>query len=763
MAKKEKQERKEDLNPRTDDVEERVKRMMDPTIPDEPELPTVAKATAKAATKSQPVTIQSVSTPTAAAPSAPELPTKPATKAKVEAKPDTAIKGRKVIIPISHDGKIAAKAEATPSAPPVKKIAITEHQGGTEEIAEKLDATIAELGGTTQTAKAAKSTPEPPMPFPENKPKTAAVPQIESETTVQDAIDEAALADSPAVSSAETDKAVDEIVAAEGDELLEVEDAIRDTDDPVSEEDQPKRGIGQKLKDWWAKPRNKKIALATSALIVLFSLAVPHSRYFILNSVGIRASSSVVVLDQSTQQPLKNVKVSIGPVSAKTDESGRARLEKIKLGNSKLTIQKVAFASIEKNVTVGLGSNPLGDFPLTPTGSQYDFTVTDFLSGQPITKAEASSGEASAFSDEKGKIKLTVDKTDEADFTVKISGDGYRTEEVSIDPDSQEAKAIKLVPARKQAFVTKRSGKFDIYSVYADGKDETLVLAGSGHEREDMVLVPHSRDNVVAYVSTRPGQQNSDGFLLSNLIVINLEDNSTTNVASSERIQIIDWSSDRLVYVQVAAGASGNSPKRYRLMSYDYKEDESKELASSNYFNDVIAAGGAIYYAPSSAYQSGKTGFYKINPDGSNFQTVFDQEVWNIFRTSYDQLTLAVEQQWYSYKLGDKTPTKLAGAPANQVSRVYIGSPNTKNSIWIDVRDGKGVLLSYNLESQKDATVKSQSGLTYPVRWLNYSSVVYRVITDQETADYAVSINGGEPVKIRDVTNSGGIDRWYYY
>ena len=55
MAKK---ERKEDLNPRTDDVEERVKRMMDPSIPDDPKLP---KGSDQAATPKQ--AIQSVSAP----------------------------------------------------------------------------------------------------------------------------------------------------------------------------------------------------------------------------------------------------------------------------------------------------------------------------------------------------------------------------------------------------------------------------------------------------------------------------------------------------------------------------------------------------------------------------------------------------------------------------------------------------------------------------------------------------------------------------
>lgn len=734
MAKK---ERKEDLNPRSEDVEEKVKRMMDPSIPDEPELPKASKSNSSAKS----ITIQSVSTPaksdSPAAPSAPELPSE--TKAK-------STSGKKVSIPIIHHGEEVTKSAETTPAPPVKKIAITEHGAGAEDVAEKLDEAIAELGTAEQAAEATKD--------------ASAIP-AEPEAPAADG--EIPLKESTAVESPETDKAVDEIVAAEGDELLEVEDAIRDSDEPVKPEPKTRRSLRQLLKDWWAKPAFRKGVVVTSAVVVVAVLAVPWSRYFVLNSVGIRASSSVLVLDQSTRQPLKNVKVSIGTVSGLTDETGEVKLQKVRLGTNQLVIEKRAFAEVSKKIVVGLGSNPLGDYQLVPTGSQYSFSVVDFLSGKPIAKAEASSGEANAISDDKGEIKLTIDKEDDAQFTVTIAADGYRKEEVPVDPNDKAAKNLKLVPERKQVFVTKRSGKFDIYSVYIDGKDETLVLAGSGHEREDMVLVPHPSDNVVAYVSTRAGQANKDGYLMSNLLMINLEDNSTTNVGASERIQVIDWIGDRLVYVQIAAGTSGNSPGRYKLMSYDYKQDSAKELASSNYFNDVVAAAGSIYYAPSSAYQTGTTGFYRVNPDGTNVQTVFNQEVWNIYRTAYDRFALAVEQQWYDYKFGDKAPTKLANAPASQVPRVYINSPDGKHSIWSEVRDGKGVLLNYDINGQKDASLRSQSGLGYPLRWLNNSTLVYRVVTSLETADYAISVDGGEPVKIKDVTNSGGIDRWYYY
>ncbi len=117
----------------------------------------------------------------------------------------------------------------------------------------------------------------------------------------------------------------------------------------------------------------------------------------------------------------------------------------------------------------------------------------------------------------------------------------------------------------------------------------------------------------------------------------------------------------------------------------------------------------------------------------------------------------------YEYKLGDVKTRKLNGAPANLNGRVYVDSPDKKHSLWVEQRDGKGVLLAYDVNAKSDKTLQTKSGINNPVRWLNEQTVIFRVHTDQETADYVMNINGGEPKKIKDVTNTLGIDKWYYY
>jgi len=574
--------------------------------------------------------------------------------------------------------------------------------------------------------------------------------------------------DSPATDEPElteddtTAKAVDDIVAHESDELLKAED------EKLSQafRHEEKKTFGQKLKRffkaWWANPKARWATIIVLVLAVAAAAAVPQSRYLALNTAGVRGSLSVQVLDESTFQPLKNVEVSANGVHTFTNTEGQAKLEKVKLGSTELVIEKRAFAPIKKKITIGWGSNPQGETKLTPVGAQYSFLVTDFLSGKSIEKIEATSGEASALSDQNGKIKLTLDEPPE-EIEVTIQGEAYRAETFKISASAKDERPLQLVPSRKHVFISKRSGKFDVFKIDIDGKNEERILAGTGTERPDMVLIAHPKDDVVAMVSTREGKRNSDGYLMSTLTLIDLSDNSTKSLVTSERIQLVDWIGDRLVYVQVAAGTSAANPKRHRLMSYDHSENDNKELAASNYFNDVMVAGGKLYYAPSSAYQTGGTSLYRVDADGSGRTSILGKEAWNLFRTAYDHIAISAPGEWYDYRLGEQKPSKLGGEPANLTSRVYVDAPDGKKSLWVDNRDGKGVLLAYDIEARSEKDFRTQSGLKNPIRWLNPKTVIFRINTDQETADYALSLDGGEPRKIRDVTNTGGVDQWYYY
>ncbi len=558
----------------------------------------------------------------------------------------------------------------------------------------------------------------------------------------------------PNASDPETDKAVDDIVAQESDAVLAAEDAQTEqaANKPAT--------FGQKCKDffyaWW----HSKWARRTTILVVLAGVAatalIPVARYAVLNGAGIRASVSVVVLDDTTQLPLKNVTVSLAGQQATTNINGVAKVQHLRLGPQLLSIKRLAFAPITQRIVVGWGSNPLGNLSLKAAGVQYTINVIDYVSGKPLPNVEANSNGIEALSDKNGKIILTVDNKDALAVPVAIILSGYRTEQLSLAATPGAPTAVQLITGRQDVFISKQSGKYDLYKVDVDGKNKQVLLAGTGNENGNISLAVSPAGDEAALVSTRDNKHDSDGYLLTTLTLVNIASGNTATLDHAEQIQLVDWTDNRLLYDEASAGASAASSFRYHLISYDYSTASRIQLATANQFNGVLTADGIVYYAIAATDPSMASAFVKVRPDGTSRQTIYGQEVWSVFRTDYNTLSLQTPSGWYTYSIQSGQLSK-SSAPSAFVSRVYVDAANGQQSLWVDTRDGQGVLLSYNLAGGKDTTLQTQDGLTYPVRWLNATTVVYSVVDKTETADYVLSLVGGKPQKITDVTHIYGI------
>ncbi len=735
-----------------------------------------------------------------------ELPTEPSPEPP---KPEKPSKSKKVAIPVSEhkpetEPKPEAKADSEPAVdvePDTDVMQVTNDFGQSEEKGsapllpdDLVAANMKDLDKSKE--KAVEPDDAEPAEEPEITPEPASdTPLItdETEPNTETAETELAEAEKPAEASADvvddlpvpgektadelgledvgTGHAVDEIIASEADELLEVRDHKVDNGEEVQASVKAKKSGGKKslkafFAAWWHSKRARNATLIVLLLAVAAATVIPTSRYFVLNTVGVRSAASITVLDETTGQPLKNAEFVIAQKSGKTDGEGTIKLTDLKLGPQTMTVKKAGFAEVSKPLTIGWGSNPLGEFRLKAVGNQYKINVADFLSAKPIAKVEASSGEANARANDKGEIVLTVpiNKSGQEQIDVQLTGEGLRTENITLTPGKQEVTKVTMVPSSKHVFISKRSGKYDLYKIDVDGKNEEKVLAGTGSERPDGIAVSvHPTKNIAALVSARDTSRNKDGFVLSSLNIIDLSNNKATQIAQSERIQMVGWVDNKLTYVKIAEGESAASPNRHRLISYDLATNTEKELASTNYFNDILMVNKSIYYTPASYNVNGTVGLFKTNADGTDKKTVYDKEVWNLFRTAYDKMSVSVGQDWFDLNLNTDVLTRATSAPPVLKTRVYVNRPDDSASLWTDERDGKGVLLNYELGSKADTILRSQSGLKNPIRWLTDKTIIYRVSNNQETADYVVNIEGGEPHKISDVTDTAGIDRWYYY
>ena len=555
----------------------------------------------------------------------------------------------------------------------------------------------------------------------------------------------------------ETDRAVDDIIAKEGDELLAAEDAKHEPDTTG------KRTFGQKIRDffaaWWHNKTARWITIVVILAAVGTAAAIPKVRYAVLNTVGVRAAVTIVAVDDSTQLPLKNVTLAVAGQQATTDINGVARIDHLKLGPQTVTVKRIAFQTVTQRVVLGWGSNPLGNIGLKAVGVQYTINVTDYVSGKPVANVEATSNGIEALSDKNGKITLTIDTQDAADgqdVPVAIILSGYRTEQLSLPADSTKPTNVQLVTDRKDVFVSKQSGHYDLYKVDVDGKNKQVLLPATGNENENISLVVSPSGDQAALVSTRDNMRDSDGYLLTTLTLVNVAAGSAVTLDHAEQIQIIDWIDKRLVYQEASAGSSAANAQRYKLLSYDYVSSSRIQLVTANQFNGVLTANSVIYYALASTDPSVKPALAKVRPDGTGRQTVYNQEVWSMFRTDYNTIALQTPTGWANYSIQTGIVAR-ADPPTSFASRVYYDSPDGNQSLWVDTRDGQGALIAYKLADSKDVVLQTADGITYPVRWLNADTVIYSVANRAETAQYVVALSGGKPHKITDITHTYGI------
>ena len=88
--------------------------------------------------------------------------------------------------------------------------------------------------------------------------------------------------------------AVNDIVSHESDVVLEAEDKAVG----ITEKDRAQHSFKEWLKYIWSNKKARYGIIAGLGILLLTFVALPFSRYFILNNLGVRASVNVTVLDK---------------------------------------------------------------------------------------------------------------------------------------------------------------------------------------------------------------------------------------------------------------------------------------------------------------------------------------------------------------------------------------------------------------------------------------------------------------------------------
>lgn len=550
----------------------------------------------------------------------------------------------------------------------------------------------------------------------------------------------------PRGDDAQTDLAVEDILHDDTDAVLEpVQTNLEPVKLPWS------RRAKRAWLNWWQSPWKRWLTLCGVAGCIAALMFVAPARAYVLNACGVRSKAMLTVIDGASGRPLQNAVLSIDGLSVKTDEDGAAKLSGIKLGNHKVSVHKDAFEDYAQNVRFDMRVVDLGDVTLKPAGLQLRYSFVDYLSGVPLDDVSMESGQATAKSDKKGKAVLTVVRDQSA--TIHVSKNGYRKEQLPVDLGAAAAQTIRLVPDVQAVFITKESGKYDVYKTYVDGKDRRVLLPGTGLETQDMAVLPKPDNSVVAVVSSRDEKRNSDGYLLPALTLVNTESGDQTTIEHAEQIMLLGWRGNTLVYELTVAGSSAANPNRQRIIAYDSATNKSFQLASANSFMGMELVGSELYYAVSTADSNTSDIFGKVALDGSAKKTFMTGNIWSMVRTDYQKFKLQTPERWYEYAIGSSAPT--ASSPESGYSfHYYVDGPDGKSSVRVEARDSNGVLLLRDIVANKDREIATQRNMQAPLYWLTDTIVVYRVAGASEVADYVVSVAGGSAQKLSDVSLS---------
>lgn len=536
----------------------------------------------------------------------------------------------------------------------------------------------------------------------------------------------------------QTVKAVNDITRSDSDTLLDVNTSSANT---------IHNSLFMKFKRVIKTPLVLKSILLSTSTVLLVIAIVPQTRLGTLNILGVRAGFEMQVVDETTGQPLKDVGVIVNNTHAQTNEKGVVVLNNLRLGEARVHIEKRGFRIDDFVVTLHVGSNKQARKSLTAIGETYTFNFVQFLTDKPLSGVEVVSGIASALSDEKGIAKVVVPAEDivvdkPMSFVVKV--DGFREETISLTKD-QKDNSYQLVPNKKRVFVSKRDGTIDIYTSYLDGKEEKMLLKGSGIERDDVKLLAPEAGTQVAFVASRENVKDQYGYIMNTLYFVDIDSGSIVKIDQASDIQLLGWgNSDTLVYSTSVTGTSAGSSDRQKILSVSgLTPGVKKELARANGFYDMRLVRDMVYYSPFNygSAASAEKGVFRVSLDGLNRSKIYDKEAYTLVRTGYATIAFDSEGKWYEYDTHRLVSPAARTHPSQSPSVKYVDDTELGMMAWSEERDGLGVVFVQMNGANEPEAIARQSTITGDIYWFNAQYIMYRNNTGRSHYETVQSID----------------------
>jgi hypothetical protein len=542
-------------------------------------------------------------------------------------------------------------------------------------------------------------------------------------------------------------------------------------------------GPGPHHKVWhWIKS-HKKVSIPVAALLLLAVLAaIPFTRYALAGTV-VRKNYAVLVTDSQTNKPVTRASVTLEGKVVITNNKGEATI-RVNVGHAKLAVSKKYYTGASKNVLVPIGKQKQPEkIRLAATGRQVPVVVTNKISGKPAVDVTIATGDTEAKTDAKGEVVMVL-PADKLMVEATIKGTGYNTAKVTVKvtPSADPANTFQVTPSGKLYFLSNLSGNIDVVKTNLDGTNRQTVLAGTGREDNNTVLLASQDWQYLALLSKRDGGDNPKLFLISTS-----GDSLITMDEGDASFNIVGWSGHKFVYNVVRNAIQTWQPNRQALKSYDADANKNNTLdqtaaagTTSQYFYESF--GTTYIYSNEIVYSKNVTAstsndvngheasLNSVKPDGSSKHAVKGWTFSSLF-TYYSSIYLNVntrpyapndiyaavsmspapaspDNNLYQYEDGQITTVsgKTAGDLYNGDYATYLLSPSDKQTFWSEPRDGKNTLFVGDAAGQGGKIVASLSDYqTY-----GWYTEKYVLMSKNGSELYIMPAAGGTPLKITD-------------
>lgn len=600
--------------------------------------------------------------------------------------------------------------------------------------------------------KDAKTAPEIPG---SSKPKLAEHQAKDTSTPAESTLPESKLADqeqplkpepepivineaNPSIENLKTDKAVEEIVAEEGDALLAAQDAaVKKANSSI---DTKPKGFKAKLKRILKSKKTWAVVVAVLALLLI----VPYTRYKILNPF-IKKQVTISIVDSKTNVPVSNAEVLISGKQLKTDGEGELHTE-LGVGPNSIEVKKQYYKITNETVFVGIKGSKGVEIDLQATGRQVPISVTNKITGQPVANAEVRVVNTSVRTDKKGKATIVLPASTNSEGTI-IKAKGYNDANptIRITNDAVPENDFTITPVGKVYFLSNQSGKIDVVSSNLDGTDRKVIMDGTGKEEPSATVLLASRDwRYLLLKSRRDSPQPA-------LYLINTVNNEVTPIDNSNSdFELIGWYGHNFMYAATNRGVGQSQAGRQAIKSYDADRSQANKLDQNQAEGNASTYGYQVfdnfkvlnnllaYTVHWNTYDATGNGFNLANkndvirgvqPGGQNKK---DLQTFPATGMNYIQAAQYGPQSvYYSvyngnngstayYQLDNQSVSPIKSIDQSDLNKVYptyLASPAGSQMLWSDVRDGKYTLFIGDGTGKNAKQIPSSTGDFAPYGW----------------------------------------------